>query len=293
MGAPMCGHLLAAGHEVVVYTRTRERAEPLLAQGAQWADDAGAAAAQADVIFTMLGFPDDVRATVLGTSGLLARVRPGSLYVDTTTSEPSLAVEIHEAARRIDVAALDAPVSGGDIGARKGALTVMVGGDREAFARAEPFFRAFGERIVHQGGAGAGQHTKMANQIAIATNMIGVCEALLYAYRAGLDLEVVLDTIGAGAAGSFSLSSYGPRLLRGDLAPGFKIDHFVKDLRIALDEARRLDLALPGLALAEQLYADAQAQGLGQNGTQALLVALARAADVEWPSLTAPREDAR
>jgi 3-hydroxyisobutyrate dehydrogenase len=232
----------------------------------------------------MLGYPADVRDVVLGEGGLLEAMDEGALYIDVTTSEPSLAVEIAQAAAAKGVAALDAPVSGGDVGARNGTLVVMVGGEPEAFARAKPLLEAFGQTVVLMGGPGSGQHTKMVNQIAISSGMVAVCEALLYAHRSGLDLEQVLDTISRGAAGSWTLSNLAPRLLTGDVEPGFKVDHFVKDLGIALAEARRMQLSLPGLALAEQLYIAAQAQGLGQKGTHALLLALARVSAVDWPA---------
>jgi 3-hydroxyisobutyrate dehydrogenase len=282
MGLPMCGHLMDAGHEVSVHNRTRDRAAPLVERGATWCDSPADVAAGADVVFTMLGFPADVRAVVLE-GGLLDAMAEGSVYVDLTTSEPSLAVEIADAASAKGVEALDAPVSGGDVGARAGTLVVMVGASAEGFARAQPLLETFGKTIVHLGGPGSGQHTKMVNQIAISSGMVAVCEALLYAQRSGLDPETVLDTISKGAAGSWSLSNYGPRLLKDDLEPGFKIDHFIKDLGIALNEARRMNLSLPGLALAEQLYVAARAQGHGQNGTQALIVALAHLSSVDWP----------
>lgn len=284
MGAPMAGHLLDAGHELEVFNRTRDRATELLARGARWCDSPSEVAARAEVIFTMLGYPADVRETVLGDGDLLEAMRTGSLLVDMTTSLPTLAVEIAAAARERGLAALDAPVSGGDVGARNATLVIMVGGEPEAFERALPLLSVLGRTVTLHGGAGSGQHTKMMNQIAIASGMIGVCEALLYARRSGLDVEQALETITDGAAGSWSLQNYGPRLLRGDLAPGFKIDHFLKDLGIALSEARRMNLALPGTALAEQLYLAARSQGLGANGTQALAVALARLSNEEWPA---------
>jgi len=287
MGAAMCGHVMAAGHDVRVYSRTKQRAEPLLERGAEWCDSPRAVAEGCDAVFTMVGTPDDVRDVVLGEDGVLGAMQEGSTLVDLTTSEPGLAEEIAEAAAERGVGAVDAPVSGGDVGARNGKLVIMCGGDQAAFDRARPLLEAYGQTIVLEGGPGAGQHTKMVNQIAIASGMVALCEALLYAHRSGLDPEKVLDTIGGGAAGSFSLSTYGPRLLKGDLEPGFKIDHFIKDLGIALAEARRMRLSLPGLALAEQLYLAAQAQGLGQKGTQALLVALARLSDAELPGTSA------
>jgi 3-hydroxyisobutyrate dehydrogenase len=284
MGAPMAGHLLDAGHELQVFNRTRERARALLERGAGWADSPRQIGGWAEVVFLMLGFPDDVRETVLGDGGLLEAMRPGALLIDMTTSLPSLAVQIAAAAAERDIAALDAPVSGGDVGAREARLVIMVGGEPPAFELARPLLEALGRTVTLLGGPGSGQHAKMMNQIAIAAGMVSVCESLLYARRAGLDLEAALDTIKDGAAGSWSLSNYGPRLLRGDLAPGFKIDHFVKDLGIALAEARRMNLSLPGTALAEQLYVAAQAQGLGANGTQALALALARLSGEEWGS---------
>jgi 3-hydroxyisobutyrate dehydrogenase len=235
----------------------------------------------------MIGYPADVRQTVLGEGRLLEAMRPGSLLIDMTTSEPSLAVEIHAAARAREIESLDAPVSGGDVGARNATLVIMVGGDASAFERARPLFEVLGKTITHSGEAGAGQHTKMMNQIAIASGMIGLCEALLYAHRAGLDVERALDTIKGGAAGSWSLSNYGPRILSGDFAPGFRIEHFIKDLGIALVESRRMNLSLPGTALAEQLYIAARAQGLGLEGTHALALALAQVSQIDWPALGA------
>jgi 3-hydroxyisobutyrate dehydrogenase len=283
MGASMCGHLLDHGYPVNVFNRTRERADALLERGARWCENPAAAAADADVVVTMVGYPADVREVTLGEGGALEAARPGTLLIDMTTSEPSLAREVSAAAAARQVEALDAPVSGGDVGARAATLVIMVGGSPEAFERARPLFEVLGATIVHEGAAGAGQHTKMVNQIAIAGGMIGVCEALLYAHRAGLDVARALETISGGAAGSWSLSNLAPRTLRGDFAPGFKIDHFIKDLGMALAEARRMDLALPGIALAEQLYIAARAQGRGQCGTHALLLALASLSDVEWP----------
>jgi 3-hydroxyisobutyrate dehydrogenase len=280
----MAGHLLEAGHDIVVYNRTRERASALLDNGATWRDSPAEVAAEAEVVFLMLGYPADVRDVVLAEDGILEVMKSGSLLIDMTTSEPTLAVEVHEAAAANGVPSLDAPVSGGDVGARNATLVIMVGGDPEAFERAKPLLSRLGRTIELMGGPGAGQHTKMVNQIAIASGMIALCEALLYGHRAGLDLEQTIATIESGAAGSWSLSNYGPRILRGDFEPGFKIDHFVKDLGIALAEARRMKLSLPGTALAEQLYVAAQGQGLGQKGTHALSVALGRLSGGDWPS---------
>src|SRR5262249_46081741 len=232
-----------------------------------------------------VGYPADVRAVALGEDGVLAGARDGSVYIDMTTSEPSLAVEIAEAAAARGVATLDAPVSGGDVGARNAGPPILVGGDAETLERVRPLLEAMGKTIAHLGGPGAGQHTKMVNQTLIATGMIGVCEALLYAYRAGLDVDTVLEAVCGGAAGSWSLTNYAPRILRGDLEPGFFVEHFVKDMEIALAEARRLDLALPGLALAHELYLALRAQGAGRKGTQSLVLALARLSSVDWPGV--------
>ncbi len=282
MGSAMCGHLLAAGHRITLHTRTRARAEDLLARGADWADTPAEVAARSGIVFTMVGFPADVREIVLGEGGVLAGACENAILVDMTTSEPSLAQEIHAAARARGVEAIDAPVSGGDVGARNATLSIMVGGDEGAVEQIRPLLELLGKTIVHQGGPGAGQHTKMVNQILIASGMIGVCEALLYAYKAGLDLETVLAAVSGGAAGSWSLTNYAPRMLKGDFEPGFLVEHFIKDIEIALAEARRMDLALPGLALAHELYLALRAQGDGRKGTQALLLALARLSNVAW-----------
>jgi 3-hydroxyisobutyrate dehydrogenase len=282
MGSSMCGHVLDAGHSVTVSTRTRERAKPLLERGAAWAASPAEVAAASDAVFSIVGYPADVRAVILGDEGVLAGASPGSVIVEMTTSEPALAVEIYEAAKAREVDAIDAPVSGGDVGARNATLSIMVGGDEHAIDRVRPVLETMGESIVRQGGPGAGQHTKMVNQVLISTGMIGVCEALLYGYKAGLDLDTVLESVAGGAAGSWSLTNYGPRMLSGDFAPGFVVDHFVKDMGIALAEAKRANLSLPGLALAEQLYVALQAQGHGRKGTHSLILALASISDVDW-----------
>ncbi len=282
MGASMCGHLLAAGYPVTIFNRTRTKLEPLLARGASEASSPKEVAEASDVVVTIVGLPADVREVILGPTGALAGSRPGTILVDMTTSEPGLAVEIAGLANARGVEAIDAPVSGGDVGAREARLSIMVGGAAEVVERLRPLLGLMGKSIVHQGPPGAGQHAKMVNQILIATNMIGLCEALLYASRAGLDPDTVLKSVSGGAAGSWSLSNLGPRMIGGDFAPGFLIDHFLKDLGIALAEARRLQLALPGLALAEQLYRASAAQGRGRCGTQALMLTLAKLSDVEW-----------
>jgi len=282
MGSSMAWHLIDAGYPMTIYTRSREKAAALEEKGAAWADTPAAVAAASDVTFAIVGFPADVRSVFLGEVGVLAGAGAGSLVVDMTTSEPSLAVEIATAARDKGIGAVDAPVSGGDVGARNATLSIMIGGEDDHVTRAMPLFEIMGKTLVHCGGPSAGQHTKMVNQILIATGMIGVSEALLYAQQAGLDLDKTLAAVSGGAAGSWSLSNYGPRMLNGDFDPGFFVDHFVKDMGIALDEASAMQLSVPGLALAHQLYVALQAQGGGRNGTQALLLALARLSDVEW-----------
>ena len=247
----------------------------LVGQGAQWADSPLDVARQSDVVFSIVGFPHDVREIYLGEAGALAGCDEGKILVDMTTSEPSLAIEIAEAARSKGAFSVDAPVSGGDVGAREARLSIMVGGDEAAVHALMPCFEAMGKTIVHQGGPGAGQHTKMVNQTLIASNMVGVCEALMYAHCAGLDLNTVLSSVASGAAGSWSLSNLGPRIIDRNFDPGFFVEHFIKDMGIALDEAKRMKLALPGLALAHQLYIALQAQGHGRKGTHALQLALA------------------
>ena len=284
MGTSMCGHLMSRGFSATVFTRTKSKADSLLSNGASWGDSPQQVAERSEVVFSIVGFPADVRDVMIGPRGALAGSKPGTVLVDMTTSEPSLAVEIYAAAQARKVHSVDAPVSGGDIGAREARLSIMIGGDKEVVEALRPCWEAMGKTIVHQGGAGAGQHTKMANQILIATNMIGVCEALLYAYRAGLDLNTVLQSVTPGAAGSWSLANLGPRIINNNFDPGFFVEHFIKDMGIALDEAKRLRLCLPGLALAHQLYLALQSQGHGRDGTHALQIALARLANVDWKS---------
>jgi 3-hydroxyisobutyrate dehydrogenase len=274
MGRWMCQHLMTKGYAATVYNRTKERAQPLLDAGATWADTPADVARLSDVVFAIVGFPKDVREVFLGSNGVLTTARPGSALVDMTTSEPSLAREIHETAKAKGVASLDAPVSGGDVGAKNAALSIMVGGEADVVEALRPLLECMGKAIVHQGPAGSGQHTKMVNQILIASNMVGVCEALLYGWKAGLDLKTVLQSVGGGAAASWSLNNLGPRIIGRDFEPGFFVEHFIKDMCIALDEAKRMNLALPGLALANQLYLALQAQGFGRKGTQALYLAL-------------------
>jgi 3-hydroxyisobutyrate dehydrogenase len=277
----MCQHLLAKGYKATVYNRTKEKAGPLLDAGAAWADSPKAVAERSDAVFAIVGFPRDVREVFLGGQGALAGSKAGTVVVDMTTSEPSLAREIYEAARAKGVLALDAPVSGGDVGAKNAALSIMIGGDKPVVEAVAPLFECMGKTIVHQGGPGSGQHTKMVNQVLIASNMVAVCEGLLYGYKAGLDLETVFKSVSVGAAGSKALEVLGPRILARNFEPGFYVEHFIKDMGIALDEARRMGLALPGLALANQLYLAVQAQGWGRKGTHALMLALEQLSNVK------------
>lgn len=282
MGTSMCGHLMNAGFAVTVYSRTKQKADALIAKGAMWAASPKEVAQNSDVIFSIVGFPSDVRAVMLGDDGALAGSKAGNVLVDMTTSQPSLAVEIYAAAQSKGVHSVDAPVSGGDIGARNAALSIMIGGDAEVVVALQPLWDAMGKTIVHQGGAGAGQHTKMVNQILIATGMIGVCEALLYGYKSGLDLTTILKSVGSGAAGSWSLTNLGPRVIANNFDPGFFVEHFIKDMGIALEESRRMGLSMPGLALGQQLYLAVKAQGFGRNGTHALMLALANLSGIDW-----------
>jgi 3-hydroxyisobutyrate dehydrogenase len=282
MGRSMCGHLISAGYEVAVTTRTASRAEELVAQGATWGSSPAEVSEASDVTVSMVGTPSDVREVVLGRKGALTSASPQTVLIDMTTSEPSLAEEIHSSAAKREVHSIDAPVSGGDVGARKGTLSIMVGGDDEPVARVWPLFEVLGSTIVHQGGPGSGQHTKMVNQLLIAAGMVGLSEAFLYARRSGLDLNSVMRSVGAGAAASWSLSNYGPRMLEGDFNPGFAVDHFIKDMDIALSEARRMNLAVPGTSLAHELYVGLKAHGSGHKGTHALLLQLARLSNMEW-----------
>lgn len=283
MGKSMCSHLRQAGYRCIVFNRSAEKTAELVKSGAEIVASPAEVADKADIIFSMVGYPRDVREITLGERGTLAAAKPGKILVDMTTSDPSLAREIYAAAKSRWVHAVDAPVSGGDIGAREARLSIMIGGDAEVVEALMPCWQLLGKTIVHQGEAGSGQHAKMVNQILIASNMVGVCEALLYGYKAGLDLETVLRSVSSGAAGSWSLSNLGPRIIAGDFAPGFFVEHFIKDMGIALAEAERMQLALPGLALGKQLYTALAAQGHTKSGTQALLLALASLSKIDWP----------
>lgn len=270
MGRSMAGHLLSAGHTLHVHNRTPGKAQPLLDAGARWHDTPGAAAAVADFVFTIVGFPQDVEATYFGPTGVIAAAKPGTVLVDMTTSSPALARRIAEAAAAKELVALDAPVTGGDIGAREARLSIMVGGDEAAFAKTRPLFEKMGKIIVRHGGPGTGQLCKLANQISIASVMMSWCEALTFARRAGLEPTRVLESIGSGAAGSVAMSVLAPRALKGDFAPGFYVKHFLKDLRLALDTAAELKLDLPGTRQARQLYDEVARRGGADDGTQAL-----------------------
>ncbi len=270
MGRSMAGHLLDAGYSVHVYNRTQAKAKDLVDRGAQWQSSPGKVAAAADVIITIVGFPVDVESVYLGEDGVLAQARSGSLAIDMTTSCPNLASRIAQEAAAKGIEVLDAPVSGGDIGAREARLSIMVGGSVSGFERALPLFEIMGKNIVHQGPAGSGQHTKMCNQIAIASGMMAISEAMAYAKKSGLQPETVLKSIESGAAGSWSLTNLAPRVLKGDYAPGFFVKHFIKDMKIAIESAQAMGLDLPGLQLAKKLYDQLASKGCEDDGTQAL-----------------------
>ncbi len=274
MGSSMCMHLVKKGYKLTIYNRTKRKAKALLDAGAEWAKSPREVAGQSDVVFTIVGFPKDVREVYFGKDGIFEGSDKGKILVDMTTTEPSLAEEIYKEAKKAGASSVDAPVSGGDIGAQSGALSIMVGGDKDTVASVMPLFKLMGKNIVHQGGAGKGQHAKMCNQIMVTGLMIGMCETLLYGYKAGLDLNTMLSSISKGAAACWMLDNLAPRMLKRDFRPGFYVEHYIKDLGIALEEAKRMNLSLPGLALVNQLYVATQAEGYGRKGTQALLLAL-------------------
>ena len=276
MGLSMAGHLQDAGHGLFVYNRTQSKAERLIAGGGEWHASPAAVAEHAEIVFTMVGFPSDVEEIYFGDDGILSSSKAPRIVVDMTTSRPSLARRIADGAARSGLSSLDAPVSGGDIGARDATLAIMAGGERETFDEVFPLFELMGKNISYMGPAGAGQHTKMCNQILVAGTMIGVCESLFYAAKRGLDEQAIIDVIGKGAAMSWSINNLGPRIARGDYNPGFMVEHFIKDMGIALDEAAASGFSLPGLSLVRQLYIALKAQGHGRSGTQALILALKR-----------------
>ncbi len=281
MGLSLCGHIIAKGYSATVFNRTKQKAQPILEKGAAWAESPREVTEKSDIIFTMLGFPPDVREVYFGKDGILEAARPGVVLVDMTTTEPGLAREIYDAAKKRGAFAVDAPVSGGDVGARNAALSIMAGGDREVAEAIKPILETMGKNIIHQGPAGSGQHTKMCNQIVIAGTMIGVCESLLYGLRAGLDLQTMLNSIQPGAARCWTLENLAPRILQRDFSPGFFVEHFIKDMGIALKEAAQMGISLPGLALVHQLYIAVKAQGHGKSGTQALMLALEQMSRIE------------
>ena len=289
MGLPMCMHLLDAGHTIFVHNRTPDKAVPLIDLGARWCSTQAEVTSHCDIVFSMVGYPRDVEEIILGESGVTLHAREGTIIVDMTTSTPTLAIEIHRRAREKGLYALDAPVSGGDIGAREARLAIMVGGERDTFDRILPLFQLLGKTIAYMGRPGAGQHTKLANQISIASTMIGVVESLRYAYKAGLNLESVIDVIGTGAAGSWSLNNLGRRIVQGDFKPGFFIKHFLKDMEIALAEAARMELDLPGLSIAYQFYMAASSMGYEDLGTQALYKVFENMNNLNPPSKTSRR----
>ena len=280
MGASMAGHLLDAGHELTVFTRTRAKAESLLGRGARWADSPAEAAHGSDAVISIVGYPEDVEAVYLGQQGVLSAEAAPALAIDMTTSTPSLAKRIHSEAARRGIGAIDAPVSGGDMGARGGTLSIMVGGDEPDVARAWELFEVMGRSIVHHGPAGAGQHAKLVNQIMVGATMIGLSEGLLYARCAGLDGTKAIESVSAGAVGSWTVSNIGQRMVERDFEPGFYVEHFLKDLGIALAEAKEMGLDLPGLEMAHRFYEQAKGEGLDLKGTQVLLTLLERAHDL-------------
>lgn len=274
MGASMCRHVLAAGYRVTLHSRTKGKAQPLLDLGAMWAENLRAVAAESDILFTMVGFPQDVRTVYFGETGVFAGAQPDTILVDMTTTDPALSREIAERASAKGRSAIDAPVSGGDVGARNATLSIMVGGDRKAVQAVMPLFDLLGKKIVHQGGPGTGQQAKLCNQIVIAGTMVGVCESLLYGYKAGLDLDRMLDSIRGGAAACWTLDNLAPRILQRNFDPGFFVEHFIKDMGLALEESKRMGLELPGLTLVHQLYQTVKTLGHGRSGTHSLILAL-------------------
>ena len=281
MGAPMAKHLVNAGYKVNVYNRTKEKAAELIEMGCTWFDTPKEFTANSDVVVTIIGFPKDVEECYFGEQGIFNGIKPGTILIDMTTTKPSLAIKISEEAGKIGAEFIDAPVSGGQVGAINGTLSIMIGGKKEVVDSVLPMFEAFGKNMVYQGAAGAGQHTKMCNQITIAGTMIGVCEALIYGVKAGLNLNTMLESITKGAAGCWTLDVLAPKVVKGDYAPGFSVDNFVKDMTIALEEAEAMKLSLPGLALVKQLYISLQAMGKGSSGTQALYLALEKLSNME------------
>jgi 3-hydroxyisobutyrate dehydrogenase len=282
MGSSMCGHILDAGYPVTVFTRTRSKAESLIARGARWADTPRDVAADSDIVFSIVGYPRDVREVLIGDRGALRDCRPGCVIVDMATSPPVLSQEIADMALKQGVASIDAPVTGGDVGARNGTLSIMIGGAADTVAALEPMWKLMGSKWIHHGGPGAGQHAKIVNQVLVCAHMIGLCEAFVYAQRSGLELEKVFESVASGAAGSWALSNLGPRMIQGNFAPGFFAEHLLKDIGIALEESRRMNLKMPGLELAERLYKEHVALGHAKDGTHSLILTVAKSSGIEW-----------
>jgi len=274
MGEPMCGHLINTGYKTSVYNRTKEKAVRLIDSGASWRSTPSDVADNSDIVFTILGYPKDVREVYFGENGIFSKIKPGTILVDMTTTEPSLSVDIYNKARNLACFAVDAPVSGGDIGARNAKLSIMVGGDKEIVDSIMPLLSLIGHQIVYEGGPGAGQHTKVCNQIIVGGVMTGICEALLYSYKAGLDPDTMIKTVCAGAASTWLMENLGPKIIDGDFNPGFVVEHFIKDFGIAIAECKRMNLDLPGLNLSMELYEKTRDLGYGKLGTQALFLAL-------------------
>ena len=274
MGKPMCGHVLSGGYRTSIYNRTKSKAEELINKGAVWCTSPEEVAKNSDIIFTILGFPEDVREVYFGKEGIFTSLKSGTVLVDMTTTEPSLSIEIYNKAKDKGVYAVDAPVSGGDVGAINAKLSIMVGGDEEIVSSIIPLLKLLGHQIVYEGGPGAGQHTKVCNQITVGGVMTGICEALLYSYKAGLDPDTMIKTVCAGAASTWLMENLGPRIIDNDFKPGFFVEHFIKDLGIAIAECKRMNLDLPGLNLSMELYEKTRDLGYGKLGTQALFLAL-------------------
>lgn len=274
MGRPMCGHVLSGGYRTSIYNRTKSKAEELINKGAVWCTSPEEVAKNSDIIFTILGYPEDVREVYFGKEGIFTSLKSGTVLVDMTTTEPSLSIEIYNKAKDKGVYAVDAPVSGGDVGAINAKLSIMVGGDEEIVSSIIPLLKLLGHQIVYEGGPGAGQHTKVCNQITVGGVMTGICEALLYSYKAGLDPDTMIKTVCAGAASTWLMENLGPRIIDNDFKPGFFVEHFIKDLGIAIAECKRMNLDLPGLNLSMELYEKTRDLGYGKLGTQALFLAL-------------------
>ncbi|WP_016999613.1 NAD(P)-dependent oxidoreductase [Mammaliicoccus lentus] len=271
MGKSMAGHLIDKGYEVNVYNRTKSKADDLVEKGATWCDTIATLSEKSDIIISIVGYPKDVESIYLSQDGILNHAKENSIVIDMTTSSPALAHDIYEKAKERNIKSLDAPVSGGDVGAKNAALTIMVGGDQEAYNQVEDIFNLLGKNVVYQGKSGNGQHTKLSNQIAIAAGMLGVAEAIIYAEEAGLDIDKVFNSIEHGAAGSWSLSNLGPRMVKEDYAPGFYVKHFIKDMKLAIEESEKMGLYMPGLLKAKEVYDALSKAGYDDNGTQAVI----------------------